>query len=107
MNRKISSFFGFILLATSILCPEQPSANPAWSSLLSQWDLYIDNNVIYVASSNMPGNCNYERAEVSPGTALGNSIYAFALKSQALGKPIRVVTDNAVSRCVITGIQNN
>jgi hypothetical protein len=94
------------------------SAGPAlaarnWTKPLTDWQLYLDNGVVYVTAANMPANCSYSRAEIRTSAVQSGSptyardLYAFVLASRSAERPLRVAIDDAESTCLIYGAKND
>ncbi|PHR54844.1 MAG: hypothetical protein COA47_14865 [Robiginitomaculum sp.] len=98
----------FLFIILIVILPVNAFATVIWTNQLTDWLLYMDNGVVYVKSDSLPSNCSYARAQIiMDNTAYNNALYAYILSAYKTGKPIRVVTDNATTVCVISGVQDN
>lgn len=107
----IRTLTGVALVAVSLTASPAMAARN-WTKSLTDWTLYLDNGVAYVAAVNMPANCAHARAEIRTSAVLGGSptyardVYAFILASSGAERPLRVVIDDAESTCLIYGARN-
>ncbi|WP_072682469.1 hypothetical protein [Arcobacter sp. LA11] len=75
-------------------------------TVLTDWNLYLNNGVAYISSPQIPGHCSYSRAQINmDGTEFNKAQYSYAMSAKARNKKLRYVIDNAQSICIITGLQ--
>ena len=97
--------FGFLLFVSVSLVA---SAGTYWSPALSDWRLYLDNGVVYIAASNMPAHCQYARAQIDTSTQVYSptyqrDIYAYVMAAHVAGKPLSIVLNDQESTCKVYG----
>ena len=92
-----------LLLATATL--------PAWatrywpSTPLTEWEMYVNNGVVYIQSPQFASHCSYSRGQVNVAdSAYDRALYAYALSAKARGKALRYVVDDAATDCHIFGL---
>ena len=104
----------FLLLILS-LSSVPASAGLAWYTL-NDWTMKLDNNKVYIYGLDLPSICSAggapdvnDRGEINVATSDYNrALFSFALTAYKSGvTSIKVVVDNTVSPCVISGIEEN
>lgn len=96
-----------VLYAT--LCASNSFAGIFWTAPLQNWNIYVNNGVIYVSATNMPANCSYQRAQIDttsnfPLSQQNNKdLYAYILSSSLTSKPLTIVVDSDVTTCTVWG----
>ena len=82
------------------------NANRYWpSTTLTDWSLYLNNGVAYIASPQFPEHCLHSRGQINmSGTEFDKAQYAYALSAKAKGKNLRYVIDDTQTTCIITGL---
>ena len=75
---------------------------------LINWELYLNNGVAYIITSELPDHCSYNRAQIEmSGTEFDKAQYAYALSAKARNKKLKYVVDfdPTITLCVITGLR--
>ena len=82
-------------------------ANRYWPSVvLTNWEVYLNNGVAYIASPQFASHCSYSRGHIlMDGTEFNKAQYAYAISAKARGKNLKYVVDNTHGNCVISGLQ--
>ena len=76
------------------------------STVLTKWNLYLNNSVAYISSAQIADHCSHNRGQINmDGTEFNKALYAYAMSAKARGKNLRYVVDNTQTTCVITGLQ--
>ncbi|PKF76462.1 hypothetical protein CW749_26895 [Vibrio sp. vnigr-6D03] len=75
---------------------------------LTNWELYLNNGVAYVASPQFAAHCSYDRGQINmSGTEYDKALYSYALSAKARGKKLSYVVDNTHSNCVISALREH
>jgi hypothetical protein len=106
-------FFSKKIILMLLLFPCLSNASTIWTGPLSNWNLTLDNGVIYITASNLPANCSYGRAQIDTSTTYSypsptyqRDIYAFVLAQQAAGKTLQIVVNDSETVCKVYGAKN-
>ena len=103
----------FILVLNVLLfAASNAFAGRYWTDNLQDWNLYVNNGVIYLAATNMPSHCSYSRAQIDTNSSNGGfsqqnnkDLYAYLLTASIAGKSMRIVVSSDQSDCTISGAQ--
>ena len=103
MSARVGILIGAIAATASL----SASATRYWPpAMLTEWDMYLNNGVVYIASPQFAGHCSYSRGEIDVNASSYNrALYAYALSAKARGKALRYVVDDAATTCVIDALQ--
>lgn len=96
-----------LLLIVLVFISPSLSAKRYWPSELVNWNLYLNNGVAYISSSQFAEHCSYSRGQINmDGTEFNKAQYAYALSAKAKDKKLRYVVDSSdQTTCIITGLQ--
>lgn len=96
-----------VLLITALIISTPVSATRYWPTTpLTDWELYLNNGVAYVLSSQMVSHCQLSRAQINmPGTEYDKSLYAYALSAKARNKTIKYVVDDTQTICIVSALR--
>jgi hypothetical protein len=98
-----------IICLVTICTISTANAARKWGSTpLTDWELYLNNGVAYILSSELPEHCSYDRAQINmSATEFDKAQYAYAMSAKARNKKIRYVVDfdSSITLCVITGLK--
>jgi hypothetical protein len=94
------------LVAVACLIAQQAAATLYWpSTTLTQWDMFVNNGVVYIQSPQFASHCTYSRGEIQVGNGpYERAMYAYALSAKARNKSLNYVVDDAATICVIKGL---
>lgn len=69
----------------------------------SNWDLHINNGVIYISSSDFPEHCSNSRAQINIANdaPLDRALYAYLLAAYQAKQAIRIVVDSNETTCKV------
>jgi len=75
----------------------------------SNWDLYINNNVVYVISPDLPSHCSHKRAQINItlDKPLDKALYAYLLAAYSSGKSLKIVVDSTQTTCVLDAAKSS
>lgn len=72
---------------------------------MTDWQIYLNNGVVYVQSPQFASHCSYSRGEFDVNLGSYNrALLAYALSAKARGKALRYVVDDAATLCVIDAL---
>lgn len=99
-SKHIILFFLILLSSNTTL------AKRYWpTETLTEWNLYLNNNVAYISSPQFAEHCSYSRGQINlDGTEFNKAQYSYALSAKSRGKSLRYVIDSEHSNCIITGL---
>jgi hypothetical protein len=102
MNKKI-----LLLILYCLFLSLNAFATRYWpTTILTDWKLYLNNNVAYIKSSQFASHCNYNRGQINlDGTEYNKALFAYAMTAQARGKNLRYVVDNTQTTCIISALE--
>ncbi len=105
MGAKICSLIGVGAIVAVASLPV--SATRYWPTTpLTDWDMSLNNGVVYITSPQMASHCTYSRGEIRVSDSTFNrALYAYALSAKARGKGLKYVVDDATTTCVIDALQ--
>lgn len=73
---------------------------------VTDWSMYLNNAVVYIASPQFATHCANARGEFDMNdSAYNRALYAYALPAQARGKGLAYVVDSNASACVIDALR--
>lgn len=82
------------------------SAERYWAADLTDWSMYLNNGVVYIASAQFASHCVYSRGEFAVNdSAYSRALYAYALSAKARGRGLAYVVDSTASTCVIDALR--
>ncbi len=104
---KNMKFKQIMFLAVSFSLTVTANAGRYWpETVLTNWNLYLNNGVAYIISNQMADHCSYNRAQINmDGTEFNKSLYAYAMSAKARGKNLEYVIDSTQTNCVISGLR--
>lgn len=112
----LTTLLVFVVMECSVVYAE-----PYWTGPLLNWNLVVNNGVIYLTATNMPSHCSYSRAQidtagnggtdgVTGGYSLQNNkdLYAYLMVASSLGKQtLNIVVRREDTVCSIYGAAAN
>jgi hypothetical protein len=76
------------------------------ATVLTDWQIQLNNGVVYIVSPQFASHCTYSRGQIDVTTSAYNrALYAYALSAKARGKAMRYVVDDAATTCVVDALQ--
>ncbi|MCH2041053.1 MAG: hypothetical protein MK185_10510 [Saccharospirillaceae bacterium] len=100
-------FKQIMFLSVSLSLTVTANAGRYWpEATLTSWELYLNNGVAYILSSQFADHCSYDRGQINmDGTEYNKSLYAYAMSAKARGKNLRYVVDSTQKTCIISALQ--
>lgn len=97
----------------TILWVSNALATIVWTAPLQNWNIYVNNSVVYVSANNMPANCSYQRAQINTSSNFPYSqhnnkdLYAYILSASLANKSLTIVVEDNAPDCTIYGANAN
>jgi hypothetical protein len=91
-----------------MLLPLSASAAAYWTGGLTDWNVYLDNGVVYIGAANMPAHCAFARAQIDTSTQVYTAtyqrdLYAYVMAAYTAGKPLKIVLNDQETTCKVYG----
>lgn len=100
--RKIAFLISLFIFSTTA------SATRYWpSTALTDWELYLNNGVAYILSTQFADHCSHNRGQINidSNQEFDKALYAYALSAKARGKNLKYVVDSTQTTCVISALR--
>jgi hypothetical protein len=96
-----------IFLAVFFSLSISANAGRYWpGTALTNWELYLNNGVAYILSSQFADHCSDDRGQIDmDGTEFNKSLYAYAMSAKARGKNLKYVVDSTQEVCTISALR--
>lgn len=103
----MKAHIGIVIGAIAAMTSLSASATRYWpTAALTEWDMYLNNGVVYITSPQFAGHCAYSRGQIDVNpNPYDRALYAYALSAKARGKALRYVIDDGATTCVIDALQ--
>lgn len=100
-------FKQIMLLLISLSFTVASNAGRYWPEVaLTSWELYLNNGVAYIKSSQFADHCSYDRGQINmDGTEFNKSLYTYAMSAKARGKNLKYVVDSRQTACIISALR--
>ena len=95
----------FLVLSFGLVNMSSSFAGKYWipTEYTSNWNLHIENGVIYITSSDFPSHCSHRRAQINiaDDRPLDKALYSYLLAAYMAKQSIRIVVDSDDTDCVV------
>jgi hypothetical protein len=87
--KKVIAFLTLSLLSTSVF------ATRFWTNDLTDWQVYLNNGVVYVSSPAFPDQCTYDRAQIKLSSdEYVKALWTYILAASKTNEKLSVVLDH-------------
>tara|TARA_R110001583_G_scaffold103368_1_gene250571 strand:+ start:1124 stop:1441 length:318 start_codon:yes stop_codon:yes gene_type:complete len=100
-------FKQIMFLAVLLNLTINANAGRYWpETTLTSWELYLNNGVAYISSSQFADHCSDDRGQIDiDSTEFSKSLYAYAMSAKARGKNLKYVVDSTQTTCIISALR--